>query len=135
MRRAARSISRRGFTLLEAVIALLVLGSVIVSVLSLRSQALAQSERISARQSLERERESLFRMLLAGILDEPVRTHEGERTVWQGTHLGREYEIVREIERFENPMLGTGRVVSAEISAWKYTIMLGGRSSSFYWHA
>jgi len=135
MIRAKRPISLRGFTLLEAVLALLVLSAVIVSVLSLRSQALAQSERISARQELERERESLFRMLLAGMLDEPTRTDDGERIVWTGTHLRHDYEIVREFVQIENPMLTTGLPLTPEISVWKYTITLADRASTFFWHA
>jgi len=126
---------RSAFTLLEAVIALLVLSSVIVSVLSLRSQAIAQGIRISERQFIEREAESLFRMLLAGMLDRPTRSEESANVTWKGTHLGREYEIVREYTQLENPMLETGRTVSQTITLWRYAVTLGDRTSTFYWHA
>ncbi len=127
------------FTLLEAVIALVGLSSVVVSVLSLRSQTLRSAQRLSERRFVERETESIFRMLLAGMLDQPVREESSGQIKWTGTHLGEGYEIVREYTRIANPMLSEasreqGRVVSPEISLWKYTITLGGRTNTFYWH-
>lgn len=135
----ARATSRRAFTLLEAVIALVVLSSVVVSVLSLRSQTLRSAQRLSERRFVERETDSIFRMLLAGMLDQPEREESSGRVTWTGTHLGEAYKIVREYTRLENPMLREasieqGRVVSPEISVWKYTITLSGRTNTFYWH-
>lgn len=129
----------RAFTLLEAVIALIIISSVIVSVLSLRSQAIAQGQRLTERRFVERETESLFRMLLAGMLDDPTRSETTNNVTWTGTHAGREYTITRQRETMPNPMsrevASEGRPVSPAISVWKYTIELGGRTSEFYWHS
>ncbi|MEQ9616591.1 MAG: type II secretion system protein [Phycisphaerales bacterium] len=135
MRACGRPSRRAAFTLLEAVIALAVLGAVIVSVLSVRSQSMAQSERLAERQAAERERESLFRMFLSGTLDAGERVQDEDSTTWTGEHLGREYEIMREYTRIENPMTETGRVVSPVISLWKYTVRFEGRTSAFFWHS
>ncbi len=139
MRPRSRGTSRRAFTLLEAVIALVVLSAVVVSVLSLRSQTLRDAQRLSERRFVERETESIFRMLLAGMLDRPTRESVSGTVTWRGTHLGEAYTIVREYTRLPNPMLGEsarepGRVVSPEISVWAYSVTLGGRTSTFYWH-
>ena len=124
----------RAFTLLEAVIALVIISSVIVSVLSLRSQSIAQGERLAERRFVERETESLFRMLLAGRLDRPTRDETDGKVTWRGEHAGRGYTIVRERTAMSNPMADGRRAVSPTISVWKYTITLGGRESAFYWH-
>ena len=117
-RRVTSTRRARAFTLLEAVIALIIISSVIVSVLSLRSQAIAQGQRLSERRFVERETESLFRMLIAGMLDQPTRNDTTSNVTWTGTHAGREYTITRQRETMPNPMssevAGEGRPVSPD---------------------
>ncbi|MDX2115432.1 MAG: prepilin-type N-terminal cleavage/methylation domain-containing protein [Planctomycetota bacterium] len=134
----ARRAQGRGFTLIEAVLAMALLAGVMMACLGLRGQALAQQERARARHALLREGEAIFEMFTSGLLGRPEVT-QGETLErrWKGEHLGKPYVLVgRRVVR-ENPAASAlpESVVklSDRVLVWRYELEYRGSKLEFIW--
>lgn len=126
---------RRGFTLIEAVLALVIFSGAVVACLQVRAQVLLSGERQREIQRADRAEEALFQMLVNNALSEPRLDEDRGVVVWEGTYLGEEYEIERWGMVVENPMYGrVGYEVSPRVSVNKYVIRFAGRESEVVWH-
>lgn len=130
---------RRGFTLLEAVLALAILSGATMAMLGIRAQSMIASEKMGEIQRAERDAQAVFDLMVAGMLGKPesVDTAAGE-TRWRGV-LGieteREYTVRRLPEVRENPARERfGDSVPREVALWRYEIAVGGKEMVFLWH-
>ena len=62
-----------GFTLLEAVLAVVILSGAVIATLGIRSRSMIASERMQAVQRDERDAQAVFDLLIAGMLGAPDR--------------------------------------------------------------
>lgn len=89
---------RRGFTLLEAVIALIILSSFVVACLQLRLNGLRAGRAIAEQQRVERVMDNVLELASLQLLPEPVveRNDDGDvaRIIWRGELAGYTYECV-----------------------------------------
>lgn len=132
---AARPHQQRGFTLLEALIALAMLAAVFSVCAGLRTQAMAADRRAAAILEAERDADALFQMVINRALLAPEPLSNGEKAVWVGTHLGEPYTIERTIAVMENPLLGVGPHETApEIGLFEYAITYKGHTTKAIWH-
>lgn len=145
-RRSARMIGRRdrrrGFTLLEAILALAILAAVMVVCLAMRAQALASSARIAASQWAQRGTQELYESLVAGILPDPeIDNDTGVRT-WRGEHLGRPFIMTARPATVPNPVAGLfpDREMGERVRLWRYELVYGSDAAAdhaarteFYW--
>jgi type II secretory pathway pseudopilin PulG len=129
----------RGFTLLEAVLALVILTGATMAALGIRTQSMLATENMVRVQQAERDAQALFDMAIAGMLGRGESAGElpGE-TVWRG-ELGietvRGYTVRRRPEVRENPAREAfGEAVPREVALWRYEIEVGGREVVFLWH-
>ena len=129
----------RGFTLLEAVLALVILTAATMAALGMRTQSMLATENMVRVQQAERDAQALFDMAIAGMLGRGTAAEElpGE-TIWRG-ELGietkRGYMVRRRPEVRENPAREAfGEAVPREVALWRYAIEVGGREVVFLWH-
>lgn len=96
------------FTLLEAMIALIVLAGVASACLQLRAQALRGRAAAAEATSREAALQDLLDSAIAGFLGDPAQRpdedDETPRTVWTGELHGQPYEVVREVVQRTNPV-------------------------------
>lgn len=124
-----------GFTLLEAVIALTLLSSACVTCLTLRSQSIANRERIARQQQLDRDADAVFQMFVGGLLPAPERDPKTGAMSWKGEHLGREYTLTRQLVSMSNPLSGKlAYETLPSVTVWRYEITINKRTTHFYWH-
>ncbi len=130
-----RAWPRRGFTLLEAVLALAILSAVLVSALALRGQATAATARLSGARMTSQAADELFEMATEGLLPEPAIDRESLARTWQGMHLGHEYLLravpVERASALPDAIRGS---LSDRIIMYRYTLSYGGRETDFLWH-
>lgn len=101
------------FTLLEAMIALIVLAGVASASLQLRAQALRGRAAAAEATAREAALQDLLNQAVAGFLGEPAQRPEDRdapilRTVWIGQLHGEPYEVVREVAQRPNPVPRNG---------------------------
>lgn len=124
-----------GFTLLEAILALIMLAGVMVACLSMRSQSLVSGERLSEVHRQDRDRIELFHMLINGLLLEPRADPETNQLIWEGDHHGDEYRIVRTQRPVPNVIRGqVNYPLSEQIVMSHYEITYRDKTTSFLWH-
>jgi type II secretory pathway pseudopilin PulG len=127
------------FTLLEAMIALIVLAAVAGACLQLRSQTLRQRVAVArAIQSGEALTE-LLTMARAGLLPEPEGPLEGDERMlvtWRGELRGHAYEVTRELVTTTNPalqaqglLLDAATVLPQELVMLRYRAVYAGVSA------
>lgn len=131
-----KSVARgRGFTLLEAVLALAMLTAVIVVCLQLRAQVGMvgrQVEKVAARDNAA---EALFQSLVNGLLGAPVDSARPGAIMWEGVQNGAKYTVVRTVTHVPNPVVGQVDFdVPATLAAYRYEVTLGTTTSEFVWH-
>ena len=125
----------RGFTLLEAVLALAILAGAMVACLQVRAQMLLGAERLREVQRADRAEEALFQMLVNQTLESPRVDEEHGILVWEGEYLGRAYRIERLVMSVANPMRGTvSYEVAREVRVYRYVMTYAGRESEIVWH-
>lgn len=138
MVRRRRRGSVGGFTLLEAVMALAILGAVCIVCVGMRAQALAAQRRIAARHAREADARAVFEALVNGLL--PRETVDGERGVrrWEGEHVGERWVLEARRVTMANPLYVADEESSAGLSPqiymWRYTLESHGGVTEFYWH-
>lgn len=123
---------RRAFTLLEAILALVILGAAFVAALQVRVQLLAGVRDLAQEQRAHRLHDSLFRELQAGtiaggdVIDGVL--------VYAGEHLGEAYRIEARMTEVENPLVGrVGYAVSPRVAIRAYVVEIGGERVEFLW--
>ncbi len=127
-----------GFTLLEAVLALVILSAATMVALGIRAQSMLATANLVQTQQLERDAQAIFDMAIAGMLGRSEPGTEPGVSVWRG-ELGvedvREYTVRRSPEVLANPARDMyGEAVGREVALWRYEIELGGREVVFLWH-
>lgn len=139
MRALFRSGPARGFTLLEAVLALAILSAAMIVCLEMRAQSMAMGARMAERHATFRDEQAIFEMVTAGLLEElPGVRGQGASRSWQGEHLGRPFRLTARAVTVENPaaslLIGEERRLSDRIVMWRYELEYRGRVSEFMWH-
>jgi len=125
----------RGFTLLEAILALAILSAAVIVCVGIRGQMLLGTERLREIQRQDRAEEGLFQMLINQTIDEPIVDAERGTVVWRGTYLEKPYEVERRGASFPNPMIGqVGYDVAERVRLIRYVIQYDGRESEVLWH-
>lgn len=131
MRRAA------GFTLLEAVLAVVILSGAVMATLGIRARSMIASERMQAVQRDERDAQAVFDMLISGMLGPPARVdRETGIAEWSGTlsaSSSRVYAVRRSPQLWRDP-LRTPTEADSELRLWRYEIVVGEAEVSFLWH-
>lgn len=129
----------RGFTLLEAVLAVVILAAAVMAALGIRAQSMIASQNMLVVQRAERDAQALFDLAIAGMLGraESIDAELG-LTTWQG-EIGieskRGYVVRRLPEVLPNPVSDLdGRSAADEVAMWRYEIEVGGREVVFLWH-
>lgn len=128
-----------GFTLLEAVLALVILSGATMAMLSIRAQAMVASEHMQVQQRTERDAQAVFDLFIAGTLGSPDwQSEESGEAHWRGS-LGiegaRRYTVRRSPEVVENPVRAQmGEAVAREVVLWRYEIEIDNQTVVFLWH-
>lgn len=126
--------TRRGLTLLEAVLSLAILAAVAAVVLGAHADAVTSSARLDEQRRVERETEAIFRMLEMRTLPAPAPDAAGQ-PVWTGEHLGHPYRITRTLERPQNPAANaTPFELGPTVPLYRYTIEYRGESVGFLYN-
>lgn len=127
--------SRCGFTLLEAVLALVILSVVSVACLQLRGQMGLVGAQAQRRAAQDNRADALFTCLTSGMLTEPTADPVTGALVWSGEHLGTPYTIRRGMKAVPNPAAGqVNYPVASTVSVVRYEVTLGGTVTEFLWH-
>jgi len=114
---------RRGFTLLEAVLALSVLASILVVTLQLRAQSITTSRSISAHQRLQRDTDAILDSLEASTLDLPTVDDQSQVRTWTGEHLGAVFTLTATPVLVTNPLHGAdGTPRTDQIMMFRYEL-------------
>lgn len=127
--------TRRAFTMLEAILALTIISAVVVVCLGLRSQSLRATHRMSAAQNIEQGAQDIYEELIAGLLPDPEVDERTGVRVWRGERVGRPYVLTASVAEVANPLAGSAEVVnpSPKLLMWKYVLEYAGRRTEFYW--
>lgn len=129
----------KGFTLLEAVLAVVILAAAVMAALGIRAQSMIASQNMLIVQRAERDAQALFDLAIAGMLGqaESIDTELG-LTTWSGEvgiELKRGYTVRRLPEVLPNPASGLDeRAAAGDVAMWRYEIEVGGREVVFLWH-
>lgn len=125
---------RRAFTLIEAILALVILAGAIMACLQMRAQMLSGTRRQREIQRDDRADEALFQMLINNVLPEPE-IRSGEAPTWRGDYLGRPYVIQKFPMVVPNPIAGTvAYPVATEVTVFRYEVTYAGRTSEVIWN-
>lgn len=126
---------RRAFTLLESLLALVILSAIIVVCLQLRAQAGMTAARAESRVAAANRTEALFQCVVNGLLGKPESGEDGAEIVWRGEQAGVPYTVVRTHTTAPNPARGQVTYPVAEsIALFRYRVTLGQTTSEFLWH-
>jgi len=126
--------SARGFTLLEALLALGILTAATIVALEIRMQMVVSGARLRELQRADRDHEALFEMLVSGMLESPVKD-EKAGLVWSGTFLDKPYRITRKVILVDNPAVGeVSYDVPSRLPCFEYAIEHGDRTTTAIWY-
>ncbi len=129
MRAKVDPVRTRGFTLLEAVIALIILSSFVVACLQLRLNGLRAGRAVAEAQRVERAIDDVLTLATSRLLPEPIveRDAEGDvaRIIWRGEHAGMPFECIS--QRGVAPAVGDN-VNAASIPVQQYTVTIEDRT-------
>lgn len=124
----------RGFTLLEAVLALGMLSAVLVVCLQLRTQTIAARRDAAASAQHDRDVQAIVALITAGRLGQAEVDPETKVRSWVGEYDGRGYEVMAEPARVPNPMYGkANKELDPDVLVWNYEVAFGGRATRFVW--
>lgn len=126
---------RRGFTLLEAVIALIILSSFVVACLQLRLNGLRAGRAVAEAQRVERAIDDVLQLAGHQLLPDPIveRNDNGDvaRVIWRGAYAGFAYECVSERAAVPAPSIGAPTTTTA-VSVQRYTVTIDDRTVTAY---
>lgn len=129
---------RTGFTLLEAIVALVLVASMAAAVLELQMQATRARADASVGRSHAQASEAVFTMLIERVIDPPVLDLSTGRPAWSGEYLGEPYEIARRPVLVANPVPSAlpqhARTIASTVALYAYTVTYAGESTEFLWH-
>jgi len=128
---------RAGFTLLESIIALAMIGAVAGACLQVRAQGLAGRQRLTVRQRTDRAIDTILRLAQSGLLvgGQPERNEQGQTTriTWTGEHLGEPFTCERERISVANPIENAGdESFPGTITMWKWTVEIRGEVAEVF---
>lgn len=126
-------VQSRGFTLLEAAIALALMAMILAASLELRVQAMRTGARVGEESRAAQSIAALHTMLINRALPDPQIDSASGQPVWSGTYRGLSYVITREREGVDNPLVGADPNAPAEVGVWRYSMTLGQEKASFLW--
>ncbi|TVQ31707.1 MAG: hypothetical protein EA376_08570 [Phycisphaeraceae bacterium] len=109
--------TRRGVTLLEAIVAMTVLASVAIVCLQVRTQGLMQSRRVEEIQRTERIAGAILDQAMNRMLpgaEGPNEDDPARRIIWRGEQDGVAWECVRELTLVRNPLAWSGVVADSD---------------------
>lgn len=130
-----RRTARAGFTLLEAILALLLLGAAVVACLDLRLQMMGGARQLEAALARERHLQSIFDLVVAGSLGPPeVNEADGARR-WRGDQLGVPFEVEARKRTLDHPVHDPlKRIDPPTVEVWVYSIRSEvGDAAEFVW--
>lgn len=132
--------SRRGFTLLEAILALTILSSVVIVCVGMRAGAMARADRLERRDAAQRDAQAIFEMATSNLLPPPIVSEDRLTRTWRGEHLGAPYTLQASLTSVANPVAPVAPTtqlrLSDQIFVWRYTLTFEGRPdrAEFLWH-
>lgn len=126
----------RGFTLLEAVLALAMLSGVLSVCLTLRAQSMSHAQRLERRHSADLGAQAIFDLAAAGLLGPPTVDEETGARTWRGEHLGRPYVVHAQRRVRANPLAATAALgtVASSVRVWIYRVDYAERPTEFLWY-
>lgn len=109
---------RGGFTLLEVVIALIILSTFAVACLQLRLSGLRAGQEIAADQRIERALDDVLALAVDRMLPDPLveKDDAGEvvRIIWRGDRLGTPFVCVADVVEAPAPVLAVTQSTDAD---------------------
>lgn len=121
-----------GLTLLEAVLALVILSGVMVVSLQVRAQSMLVEQRLSDRHREHRAVETILRELDAGVLGEPVVDRGARSRTWTGSRAGQRFTLRSVPIVLENPALGSDAPsLRQSVTMWRYELKLEDQTIEF----
>jgi Tfp pilus assembly protein PilV len=138
----AGALRERGFTVLEAVVAMTVLALAAGACLQLRAQALAQARSIQREHELARTAHAIFELATAGELGPAERLDPDDPRsplLWTGDRYGASYRLVREVVLVENPVRvatsssGAATTYPEMVAVRRYDLALDGERFVLEW--
>jgi len=123
-----------GFTLLESIIALALIGAVAGACLQVRAQSLAGRQRLTVQQETDRGLETILRLAQSGLLADGIAerddTDQLTRMTWAGDHLGSPFTCTRERFTTNNPVPSAGdEPLPQVITLWRWTVEYQGETA------
>ena len=130
----ARHNQARAFTLIESVLALVILATVLAICLQIRVQGIKQQAALKRMQQQDQAVEALFQQVTHNLLPGGPPGENGERQ-WNGEHLGRPFTVSKQATIVDNPALGVAAANAAPtVRLFQYTITWDDHTTTFYWH-
>ncbi len=142
-------VQRPAVTLLEAIIALVILTAVASACLQLRAQAIGSAARLAARSSAQEGAREVLELAAAGLLppDQMERDEEtagsgsapggasgGGGVIWRGERLGEPYQCTRTRQQVPNPARAAlpaakAQLLAAYVSVDRYEVHYAGATA------
>jgi|GEM_PF-3169621 len=135
---------RTGFTLLEVIIALVILSLFAVVTLQMRLDGLRAGQKIAQTQQAQRALDDVLELAINQMLPNPVilRDDTGAivRVVWRGERLGETYECVSETIQTPAPMLAAAannndadnHAAVSTVPVQRFTATVSGKTAFIY---
>lgn len=130
----------RGFTVIEAVVALTILAMVAGVCLELRAQSLRQSQSIQKRHELARRADAILELARAAQLGPSVPVDEDDPEsgrLWTGERSGDQYRLLKQTILVDNPLhdplQGSRALYPKRIAVQRYTLELAGETFVTEW--
>ena len=121
-----------GLTLLEAVLALVILSGVMVVSLQVRTQSMLAEQRLTQRHREHRDVDLILRELEAGVLGEPTVDQETRIRTWTGLHLDEPFTLRSVPILVANPVRQTeGSSLKTSVTMWRYELRYRSRTVEF----
>ena len=133
--RGPRGRRATGFTLLEAILALIILSAVLMICLQMRSQAITHRTAMLDRLYHDQAVDAIFQKAIHNVLPTDERTVQASVMQWEGDHLGRPYRVEKRLVNVDNPVAAeASQAVAESLRVFQYTIDYREQETSFYWH-
>ncbi len=119
---------RGGFTLLEVVIALVILSTFAVACLQLRLSGLRAGQKIAQAQHIERSLDDVLALAVDRMLPDPLveKNDAGEvvRIIWKGDRFGEPFECVSEVVNVLAPTIVDPKTAQGDQASSQSTVKM-----------